>query len=64
MSAELRHLQEQRDAFDALADALGTQTAGCRTGLRPYATSPWSTRGRPRRAPNPPTDLQSPHRSG
>jgi chromosome segregation ATPase len=24
MSAELRHLQEQRDAFDALADALGT----------------------------------------
>jgi chromosome segregation ATPase len=25
MSAELRHLREQRDAFDALADALGTQ---------------------------------------
>jgi hypothetical protein len=24
MSAELRHLREQRDAFDALADALGT----------------------------------------
>jgi hypothetical protein len=24
MSVELRHLQEQRDAFDALADALGT----------------------------------------
>jgi hypothetical protein len=24
MSAELRHLQEQRGAFDALADALGT----------------------------------------
>jgi chromosome segregation ATPase len=24
LSAELRHLQEQRDAFDALADALGT----------------------------------------
>jgi hypothetical protein len=39
MSVELRHLQEQRDAFDALADALGTRTAGCRTGLRPYATS-------------------------
>jgi hypothetical protein len=27
MSAELRHLREQRDAFDALADALGTQDA-------------------------------------
>jgi chromosome segregation ATPase len=25
MSAELRHLREQRDAFDALADALGTR---------------------------------------
>jgi hypothetical protein len=25
MSAELRHLREQRDAFAALADALGTQ---------------------------------------
>jgi chromosome segregation ATPase len=25
MSAELRHLREQRDAFDALAEALGTQ---------------------------------------
>jgi hypothetical protein len=24
MSAELRHLREQRDAFDALADALGS----------------------------------------
>jgi hypothetical protein len=24
MSAELHHLQEQRDAFNALADALGT----------------------------------------
>jgi hypothetical protein len=24
MSAELRQLREQRDAFDALADALGT----------------------------------------
>jgi hypothetical protein len=24
MSAELHHLQEQRDAFDALADALGS----------------------------------------
>jgi hypothetical protein len=24
MSAELRHLREQRDAFDTLADALGT----------------------------------------
>jgi hypothetical protein len=24
MSAELRHLQEQRDTFDALVDALGT----------------------------------------
>jgi hypothetical protein len=25
MSAELRHLREQRDAFDALAEALRTQ---------------------------------------
>jgi hypothetical protein len=25
MSAELRQLREQRDAFDALAEALGTQ---------------------------------------
>jgi hypothetical protein len=25
ISAELRHLREQRDAFDALADVLGTQ---------------------------------------
>jgi hypothetical protein len=53
MSAELGQLREQRDAFDALADALGTQTAGCRTGLRPYATSSRSAKGRSQHAPPP-----------
>jgi chromosome segregation ATPase len=52
MSAELCHLREQRDAFDALADALGTPDGWLSYRLRPYATSPWSTRGRPRAHPS------------
>jgi hypothetical protein len=64
ISAELRRLRERCDAFDALADALGARTAGCRTGLRPYATSSRSAKGRTRRAPPPSSGFAQPSSIG
>jgi hypothetical protein len=64
MSAELRQLRERCDAFDALADAVGLRTVGCRTRLWPCAISSRSAKGRMRRALHPRAGLHGPHRSG
>jgi hypothetical protein len=65
MSAELRHLLEQRDAFDALADALGTPDGWLSywaEALRDQLLECERQAAAP--PPHPRADLHSPHRSG
>jgi hypothetical protein len=65
MSAELRQLREQHDAFDALADALGTPDSWL--SYRAEALGDQLLECERQAAacpPHPRADLHNPHRSG
>jgi hypothetical protein len=64
MSAELRHLREQCDAFDALADALGTQDGWLSYRAEALRDQPLECEGKAAARPHPRADLHNPHRSG
>jgi hypothetical protein len=66
MSAELHQLREQRDAFDVLAEALGTPDGCLSYRAEALRDQPLEYEGQAT-APPPPhsrADLHSPHRSG
>jgi hypothetical protein len=67
MSAEPRHLREQRDAFDALADALGTPDGWLSYRAEALRDQPLEYERQAAAHPpplHPRADLHSPHRSG
>jgi hypothetical protein len=64
MSAELRHLREQRDAFDELADALGTPDGWLSYRAEALRDQPLEYEWKAVVRPHPRADLHSPHRSG
>jgi hypothetical protein len=65
MSAELRQLREQRDAFDALADALGTPDSWLSYQAEALRDQLLECERQAAAPPPPPrAGLHSPHRSG
>jgi hypothetical protein len=64
MSAELRQLREQRDAFDALADALGTPDGWLSYRAEALRDQPLEYEKQAAARPHPRADLHNPHRSG
>jgi hypothetical protein len=64
MSAELRHLREQRDTFNALVDALGTPDGWLSYRAEALRDQPLEYERQAAARPHPRADLHSPHRSG
>jgi hypothetical protein len=64
MSAELRQLREQRDAFDVLAEALGTPDGWLSYRAEALRDQPFEYEGQAATPPHPRADLHGPHRSG